>query len=108
MTILRHLHKCPKVKTNFVTCPKLGHGREHDLGLRFVLRWSQDMSQSEDTFENTAPGLQDAGILENIVMPCRKKEKSNEWSKRVGIGMPFIIGDSNCRGSVRITLENGQ
>ena len=40
MTILRHLHRCPKVKTNFATCPKLGHGREHDLGLRFVLRWS--------------------------------------------------------------------
>ena len=39
-TILRHLHRCPKVKTNFATCPKLGHGREHDLGLRFVLRWS--------------------------------------------------------------------
>jgi hypothetical protein len=37
-TILRHRHKCPKVKTNFATCPKLGHGREHDLGLRFVLR----------------------------------------------------------------------
>ena len=37
-TILRHLHRCPKVKTNFTTCPKLGHGREHDLGLRFVLR----------------------------------------------------------------------
>jgi hypothetical protein len=41
-------------------------------------------------------------------MPCRKKEKSNEWSKRFGTGMPFIIGDSNCRGSVRIMLENGQ
>jgi len=39
-TILRHLHRCPKVKTNFATCPKLGHGPEHDLGLRFVLRWS--------------------------------------------------------------------
>ena len=39
-TILRRLHRCPKVKTNFATCPKLGHGREHDLGLRFVLRWS--------------------------------------------------------------------
>ena len=23
MTILRHLHRCPKVKTNFATCPKL-------------------------------------------------------------------------------------
>ena len=40
MTILRHLHRCPKVKTNCATCPKLEHGREHDLGLRFVLRWS--------------------------------------------------------------------
>ena len=39
-TILRHLHRCPKVKTNFATYPKLGHGREHDLGLRFVPRWS--------------------------------------------------------------------
>ena len=38
MTILRHLNRCPKVKTNFATYPKLGHGREHDLGLRFVLR----------------------------------------------------------------------
>ena len=37
-TILRHLHKCPKVKTNFATCPKLGHGREHDLGHILVLR----------------------------------------------------------------------
>ena len=44
MTILRHLNRCPKVKTNFATYPKLGHGREHDLGLRFVLRWSYDMS----------------------------------------------------------------
>jgi len=26
-TILRHIHRCPKVKTNLV---KLGHGREHD------------------------------------------------------------------------------
>jgi hypothetical protein len=40
MAILRHLHRCPKVKTHFATCPKLEHGREHDLGLRFVLRWS--------------------------------------------------------------------
>jgi hypothetical protein len=32
-TILRHLHRCPKVKPNFATCPKLGHGREHDLRL---------------------------------------------------------------------------
>ena len=32
-TILRRLHKCPKVKTNFATCPKLGHSREHDIGL---------------------------------------------------------------------------
>ena len=39
-TILIHLHRCPKVKTDFATCPKLGHGREHDLGLRFVQRWS--------------------------------------------------------------------
>ena len=39
-TILRHLHRCLKVKTDFATCPKLGHGREHDLGLRFLLRWS--------------------------------------------------------------------
>jgi len=39
-TILRHLHKGPKVKTNFATYPKFGHGREQDLGLRFVLRWS--------------------------------------------------------------------
>ena len=39
MTILRHLHGCPKVKTTFATCPMLGDGREHDLGLRFVLRW---------------------------------------------------------------------
>ena len=41
---LRHLHRCPKVKTNFATYPKLGHGREHDLGLRFVQIWSSDMS----------------------------------------------------------------
>ena len=34
MITLRHLNRCPKVKTN------LRHGREHDLGLRFVLRWS--------------------------------------------------------------------
>ena len=40
MTILRHLHRCPKAKTNLATCPKLGHGREHDLVLRFVLRCS--------------------------------------------------------------------
>ena len=40
MTILRHLNRCSKVKTNFASYPKLGHGREHDLGLRFVLRWS--------------------------------------------------------------------
>ena len=40
MTILRHLNRCPKVKTNFASYPKLGHGREHNLGLRFVLRWS--------------------------------------------------------------------
>ena len=41
-TILRHINRCPKVKTNFATYmyPKLGHGREYDLGLRFVLRWS--------------------------------------------------------------------
>ena len=39
-TILRHLNRCPKVKTNLATYPKLGHGREHDLGLKFVLRWS--------------------------------------------------------------------
>ena len=38
MTILRHLNRCPKVKTNFASYPKLGHGREHNLGLRFVLR----------------------------------------------------------------------
>ena len=38
--ILGHLHRCPKVKTNFAPYSKLGHGREHDLGLRFVLRWS--------------------------------------------------------------------
>ena len=44
MTILRHLHRCPKIKTNIATCPKLGHGRKHDLELRFVLRWSYDMS----------------------------------------------------------------
>ena len=30
-TILRYLHRCPEVKTNFATYPKLGHGREHDL-----------------------------------------------------------------------------
>ena len=30
MTILRHLHRCPKVKKNFATCSKLGHFREHD------------------------------------------------------------------------------
>jgi hypothetical protein len=29
MTILRHLHRCPKVKRYFATCPKLGHFREH-------------------------------------------------------------------------------
>ena len=40
-TILRHLHRCPKVKTNFATCPKLGHGREHDLGHILVLRYFQ-------------------------------------------------------------------
>ena len=40
MTILRHLHRCPADKKNFATYPKLGHGLEHDLGLRFVLRWS--------------------------------------------------------------------
>ena len=39
-TILRHLHRCPIVKKNLAICPKLGHGRKHDLGLRFVLRWS--------------------------------------------------------------------
>jgi hypothetical protein len=39
-TILRHLYICAKAKTNYATCPKLGHGQEHDLGLRFVLRWS--------------------------------------------------------------------
>jgi len=37
-TILRHLHRCPKVRTNFATYSKLGHGREDDLGLRFDLR----------------------------------------------------------------------
>ena len=26
-----HLKRRPKVKTNFATYPKLGHGREHDL-----------------------------------------------------------------------------
>ena len=46
MTILRHLNRFSKVKTNFASYPKLGHGREHNLGLRFVLRWSQDMSLS--------------------------------------------------------------
>jgi hypothetical protein len=32
------------------------------------------------------------------------QEKSNQWSKLVGTGMPFIIGDSNCRSSVRTSL----
>ena len=39
-TILRHSHRCPKIKKNDATYPKLGHGREQDIGLRFVLRWS--------------------------------------------------------------------
>ena len=39
-TTSRHLYRCPKEKTNFTTCLKLGHGREHDLGLRYDLRWS--------------------------------------------------------------------
>jgi len=36
-----------------------------------------------------------------------QKKKSNQWSKLIGTGMPFIIGDSNCRGSVRmISIES--
>ena len=44
------------------------------------------------------------GNLEKIVIPCKKKRKRHQWIKRVGTGMPFIIGDSNCRGSVRMSL----
>lgn len=40
MMRLRHLIRCPKVRTKNVTYPKLRELREHDLGQRIVLRWT--------------------------------------------------------------------
>ena len=47
-----------------------------------------------------------SGILEKIVIPCRKKEKVINGLNELVLptGMPFIIGDSNCHGSLRMSL----
>jgi hypothetical protein len=53
-TILRHLHRCSKVKTNFVTCPKLGHGREHDLGHILDILSPMTLSRTRPQFDNSS------------------------------------------------------
>ena len=62
-------------------------------------------SLTKNLTENLNDPNTDAGVT-TIAQLLRKveleKKKHNQWSKLVVTGMLFIIGDSNCRGSMEI------